>query len=521
MLPYLSRYPRTEAAIFLAEGFAYGFRIPCSLPLSGDSMPRNLKSTSQFPQVVTDKLAKEVEMGRMAGPFDRPPIPGLHVSPLGVVPKKEPHKFRLIHHLSYPKGSSVNDAIEPDLTSVSYTSFDTAVSWVQRYGQGALLAKTDIESAFRLLPVHPDSQPLLGCFWGGQFFVDRCLPMGCSISCSYFETFSTFVEWVVREESQVRSVLHYLDDFLCIGPPKSTVCSVLLRTLESVARRFGIPLAPEKTEGPSTEMQFLGIIIDTQAMECRLPTAKLEDLRLLVRAALQAKKVRLKQLQSLLGKLNFACRIMPMGRIFCRRLSAATSGVRMPHHFIRLSAEHKADLRVWEEFLATYNGRSLWMAPVVSAFDFDLYTDAAGSLGFGAYCQGAWCAEAWPEEWRVAGFLSNLVLLELFPIVVALDIWGSRFQNRRVCFHCDNMGVVAVVSSLSASSPPVVRLLRFLVLRCLSLNCFIKAVHVPGVENSIADALSRFQWDRFRKLAPAAEQRSVPCPRHLWRLALE
>lgn len=161
------------------------------------------------------------------------------------------------------------------------------------------------------------------------------------------------------------------------------------------------------------------------------------------------------------------------------------------------------------------------MAPVVSAFDFDLYTDAAGSLGFGAYCQGAWCAEAWPEEWHSAGFLSNLVLLELFPILVAVDIWGARFQNRRVCFHCDNMGVVAVVSSLSASSPPVVRLLRFLVLRCLSLNCFVKAVHVPEVENSIADALSRFQWDRFRKLVPAAEQRSVPCPEHLWRLALE
>lgn len=98
----------------------------------------------------------------------------------------------------------------------------------------------------------------------------------------------------------LRSVLHYLDDFLCIRPPKSIVWSVLLQTLEGVALRFGIPLAPEKTSGPSTEIQFLGIIIDTQAMECCLPIEKLEDL--IFGEALQAQKVRLKQFAILVGE---------------------------------------------------------------------------------------------------------------------------------------------------------------------------------------------------------------------------
>lgn len=157
----------------------------------------------------------------------------------------------------------------------------------------------------------------------------------------------------------------------------------------------------------------------------------------MVGEALQAKKVRLKQLQSLLGKPYFPCHILPMGHIFCLHLSAATPGVRLLHHYIRLLGEHKADLRVWVEFL-----RSLWMAQVMSAIDIDLYTDAAGSLGFWGFCQGAWCAAAWPEEGRGTGFLGNLVLLELFQIVVELDIWGSQFLNSQVCFHCDNMGVV-------------------------------------------------------------------------------
>lgn len=65
-------------------------------------------------------------------------------------------------------------------------------------------------------------------------------------------------------------------------------------------------------------------------------------------------------------------------------------------------------------------------------------------------------------------------------------------------FHGDNLGVVQVINRITASSPPVIRLLQHLVLRCLQLNVFIHAVHLPGVENVIADALSRFQWERFR-----------------------
>lgn len=70
-------------------------------------------------------------MGRMAGPFKDPPLDGSVVSPLGVVPKKEPKKLCLIIHLSYPQCGSVNEAIDPTLCSVSYTSFDAVVRWVR------------------------------------------------------------------------------------------------------------------------------------------------------------------------------------------------------------------------------------------------------------------------------------------------------------------------------------------------------------------------------------------------------
>ena len=158
----------------------------------------------------------------MAGPFRVPPLVNLKVSLLGVVPKKEPNKFRLIHHLSYPKGASFNYGIDADLCSVVYTSFDAAVNWVRWWGRGTLMAKVDIEAAFRLLPLNVESLHLLGCFWEGSYFVDRCLPMGCSLSCAYFEMFSSFLEWVVVDVSGCSSVIHYLDDFFCLGLPESS-----------------------------------------------------------------------------------------------------------------------------------------------------------------------------------------------------------------------------------------------------------------------------------------------------------
>lgn len=127
----------------------------------------------------------------------------------------------MIHHLSYPKGGSVTDGIDPQFCAATYTSFDAAISWVRKYGQGSLMPKSDIELTFRLLPVHPQSLHLLGCYWQGSYFGDRCLLMGCSISCALFEAISSFLGWTFREVVGVNPVIHYLDDFLYIGPPMS------------------------------------------------------------------------------------------------------------------------------------------------------------------------------------------------------------------------------------------------------------------------------------------------------------
>ena len=133
---------------FLVDGFSQGFRLNCSCSPS-TMLSHNLQSAQQHPEVVTQKLMKELDAERIAGPFEAPPFNSFVCYPLGVCPKKKPGSFRLIHHLSYPEGKSVNDGISDFDSSVSYTKLSDAIVHIRSLGSRCFLAKSDIESAFR------------------------------------------------------------------------------------------------------------------------------------------------------------------------------------------------------------------------------------------------------------------------------------------------------------------------------------------------------------------------------------
>ena len=141
-------------------------------------------------------------------------------------------------------------------------------------GQGAQLGKIDIKSAFRLLPVHPTDRHLLVMQWRRELFIDTCLPFGLRSAPKLFNILADFLAWVLKQQG-VAPLLHYLDDFLTIGPPDANTCQKYMDTIKEVCEILGVPLAVEKVEGPSTVLSFLGITLDTCKMEARLPEEKL------------------------------------------------------------------------------------------------------------------------------------------------------------------------------------------------------------------------------------------------------
>ena len=177
LLYLLSGYNHSTV-MFLSDGFTHGFPLHFQR-IRESSYAKNLLSTVQNPTLVDAKIAKELAAGRLAGPFDSPPISPYVVSALGVVPKKSPGEFRLVHHLSFPMGASVNDGISHENITVCYASIGDAIRCIKLAGQGSYLAKTDIQNAFRIIPIQSDDYGLLGMHWQGSFYFDRCMPVGC------------------------------------------------------------------------------------------------------------------------------------------------------------------------------------------------------------------------------------------------------------------------------------------------------------------------------------------------------
>ena len=172
----LSSHPDRAFARYICTGLHFGFRIGFSGSVHLKSAPTNMRSANEHPTVVAEYLANELARGRMLGPFDQStPLPPLHINRFGVIPKGHNQgKWRLITDLSFPRDHSVNDGIEPTLCSLTYSTVDEVASLVADLGHGALLAKVDIESAYRLIPVHPRTALSWPCSG-----MNRCLSTQC------------------------------------------------------------------------------------------------------------------------------------------------------------------------------------------------------------------------------------------------------------------------------------------------------------------------------------------------------
>ena len=466
---------------------------------------KHLPTAHTHADIITSALAKECSAGRMAGPYSQQPVPNLRCSGLGVVPKKD-GGWRVIYHLSAPHGSSINDHINPSRFPLHYRTIDAAISIINRLGPGTLMGKLDLRNAFRLIPVRKEDWHLLGIHWQGQWYLDKCLPFGLRSSPALFNQLAEALEWILHNNYAVTHIIHYLDDFFTAGPPSSDVCQNSMDAMTQVCATLNVPIKLEKTEGPATSLTFLGISLDSVAMKASITPERKAELAAAI-TALQGKHTCTKrQLLSLIGKLAFACKVVPPGRIFLRRLIDLSTTVGPLHHHVTLNNEARADLHWWCIFLPDWPGSSLLLESHWSrAPDMELYTDAS-NLGYGAFWAGRWFSEPWPHTHL--GF--PIAWKELYAILVACSTWGEAWQRKRILFHCDNASVVAIWQTGSCKSRPLMTLVRTLFFIAAKGNFHISITHIAGVRNCIADHLSRLSMQGFRQLAPAANLLPTP-----------
>ena len=203
--------------------------------------------------IIEANLLDEVQLGRIAGPFQSPPFENFQIHPLGLVPKKNSEKWRTIFHLSYPKGSSesLNACIPIEDCTLQYIRInDAIISLVLEHGPGCFMTKTDIQSAFRIIPVHPEDWELLGMAWKDHYYFDKALPFGLQSAPFIFNQFSESLEWLVKHYLKIPSIIHILDDFFIVQPPPSSLCATALCKILTLLTELNIPLAPTKPSAP-------------------------------------------------------------------------------------------------------------------------------------------------------------------------------------------------------------------------------------------------------------------------------
>ena len=266
--------------------------------------------------MVSNYLEEELALNRIVElpPGQAQKLDGLQCSPFGVIPKKhKPGKWRLIVDLSSPEHFSVNDGIAKELCSLTYTSVDDVVACVLKAGKGALLAKMDIKQAYRNIPVHPDDRPLLGMKWQGRVFVDKTLPFGLRSAPLIFSAVADALQWIMQRRG-IKDLFHYIDDFITVGGPGSSECASNVQIMKRTCSDTGTPIELDKCEGPATLISFLGLELDSEAQEVRLPREKLSQLLSLLHAWRGRKACRKRELLSRIGSLSHACKAVRPGR---------------------------------------------------------------------------------------------------------------------------------------------------------------------------------------------------------------
>ena len=239
-------HPDADFRSYILNGIKNGFRIGFNRAITCKSASSNMRSAIENVEAVEEYLKKEVSLRHILGPVPPEKVQvGTQLSPVGVIPKSShPGKWRLIVDLSSLDSKSINAGIEPELCSLQYLRLDKVITEVSRIGRGAQLSKLDIESAYRMIPVHPGDRHLLAVQWTGQTFFDTRLPFGLRSAPKSSQRWR--MHYNGRCYDKECRGWHTTSTITSLGPSEFSSVPEELRHLADAVQEAGCPSCPSK-----------------------------------------------------------------------------------------------------------------------------------------------------------------------------------------------------------------------------------------------------------------------------------
>lgn len=416
----------------------------------------------------------------------------MQTSPLQTVPKDD-CKRRVVLDLSFPAGTSVNDGIPKDsfLDKPFHLSLPRSADFadlIVAKGPGCYLYKKDLKRAYRQIPVDPKDYIYLGYRWNDLLYFDLVLPFGLRSATLACQRTTNAIAHIFLSGYHHQCV-NYIDDF---GGVETSLddASLAFRDLEDLFNSLGLESSPAKDCPPSTRMVFLGLVYDTVAMTLEVPQDKLTRTTELICHWLSSPRATRSDLQSLIGKLSYICACISPGKIFMQRILNELRQLPHKHSPFTPSSALLADLRWWNQFLFVYNGVSLIRSSPWIDSTTRFCTDACLS-GIGGFFDGRFFHSSYPPF--IDAVSLSIASLEMLAVTVSLKLWSRELRGQRVLVRTDNQNTEVAINTGRSRVPFVQSCLRELWLYASLFDFELRALHIPGDQNTLADSLSR--WD--------------------------
>ncbi len=453
-----------------------------SLPLSVDSIPGFHFDNPNLNKKQSDFISGEVEKLLASNSIEFCHTPPKCVSPISCVPKKT-GSYRLITDLR-----NVNKYCHPP--AFKYEDITTVIQTVK---SNDYLVKIDLKDGFHHVPVKYEYQSCLGFRWNSKYYKWKVLPFGLNASPYIFtKTLRPVIQYLRRQG--LRVVL-YVDDFLLCSTEGDIVHhkDLLIETLSNLGWKINYA---KSSLNPAKNILYIGYVIDTLTSADKpmlwIPQSRLSKLKHDIKRVIARGSTTARALARICGQCVSMTKVIIPAKLLLRNLYRLLKTKLSWQDTLHLDGSSIKDLNWWYTSIHQWNGLVIQSQQV----DCQIMTDAS-STGWGAVLQGSTVLRAqgfWNS--RMSHESSNY--RELFTVLMTLKSFKHQVQNKSVQILSDNVTTIAYINHLGGPFKDLDIVMRAIWSEAYNLNVKLSAKHLPGVQNWLADALSRsqstFEW---------------------------
>ena len=479
----------------------------------------NGHSYEHNPQEAAAGVASELAKGNLAGPFTEPPLKGFRVTPRSL--KDEGEKFRHITMGNQPLGNCVNDGI-PKAEMIQLArgqDIDRRIRQCYQQTGQVWMAKADIKSAYRTMPVRPSDWHLQGLKQGGKYYIDKKMSFGCRSAVDQWLRFANALAWAMARQGI--HVEWYVDDFIFIAGSESE-CRRHKRAFQAMCADWGVILKEQPDSDPSQQLVVLGIHYDLLTMTKKITKGRTEELLEHLQLATTARQRG--HWERLTGILWYVVRCVPMATPHLQPIMETTIRARRTRSRAKPSRAAMQSLDWWSSTLrlihdghgASWHGeallpRSLTSVTVASG-------DAGSEWGMGAiddrhYYSQKWPAHMWDAVQRTKS--TSSLHMEALQLLVAARVLGPTWAGQDVNMRLDSLGLVQTLRKGRHQHEPINDILRELTHLQVHHGFVLHASWIRRTYNEAADALSKDDMPRFWANTTGDRTRIYPTPADL------